>query len=329
MTTTTTAAPTTTTTVVTPPVDTTLTTIAPTTTTTVSPNAVTIASPADHSTVTGRVSVSATVAAPRAVGKVRFYVDDRRLSQDYRAPYSFNWNTTHVAAGKTCTLTAIAYDRLGSEMGKASCQVTVAASARAGKEIAAMPAAPIDLTGLSYAASYSEVVSTLAEAGAMSGFLDGEFGPERAATRAQYAKMMSIALGVADEDLTETPFRDLDEADENLYPHKFVAALRSLGVIQGTSPDTFSPYASVTRAQMATMVVRAQEVLDPGVLVVPDNGSLSALGDIGDDHTRAMTIAEASGLLEGINGYGPTWNAWAPATRGEVAQILMNLVTLD
>ena len=63
--------------------------------------------------------------------------------------------------------------------------------------------------------------------------------------------------------------------------------------------------------------------------MVPDDGLLSALGDIGDDHTRAMTIAEASGLLDGIDEYGPTWNAWAPATRGEVAQILMNLGALD
>ena len=335
--TTTTVAPTTTTTILMPPRDTTVVTTSPeTTSTTVPPNpasldaaAVTITSPADQSTVQGKVSVRVTAASLRALGKVRFYVDGRLLSQDYRAPYSFNWNTKYVAPGKTCTLMAIAYDRLGVTMGKASCQVTVGAAAQVVKEAATPIPKTIDLTDFSFARSYSAAVSMLEEAGVMSGFLDGQLGPERATTRAQFAKMVSIALGVADEDVTQTPFRDLDETDESLYPHKFVAALCSLGIIQGTSADTFSPYAPVTRAQMATMVVRALQVLDPGGLVVPEDGSLSALGDIGDDHTRAMSIAEASGLLAGIDGYGPTWNAWAPATRGEVAQILCNLSALD
>ena len=263
--TTTTIPQTTTTSVVAPAVNTTPTTLAPTTTTTVaqqppSPDAaaITITSPADHSTVQGRVSVRVTAASPTAVGKVRLYVDNRLLSLDYRAPYSFTWNTRYVAPGKTCTLMAIAYDRLGNEMGKASCQVTVAPAAQVVKETTATPKpATIDLTGFSFAPSYSAAVSMLEEASVMSGFLDGQLGPEQATTRAQFAKMVSIALGVADEDVTQTPFRDLDETDENLYPHKFVAALCSLGVIQGTSPDTFSPYAPVTRAQVATMVVRA------------------------------------------------------------------------
>ena len=291
--------------------------------------AVTITSPADGATVQGRVRVHLTVASPIPVAKVRLYVDGSLLAQDYRAPYSFKWNNKSVAPGSVCTLEGVAYDRRGREIGRASCRVTVAAARQLVKAETVAPTAPLSFPDLSSASSYFAAVSTLAEAGAISGFPDGQFGAERATTRAQFAKMASIALGVADEDTIETPFGDLDEIDEYLYPHKFVAALYSIGAVAGTSPNEFSPWRSVTRAQAITILVRALEALDPGALVVPADGSLSALGDIGPDHTRAMTIAEASGLLEGIDSYGSSWNAWAPATRGEVAQILHTLVNLE
>jgi hypothetical protein len=94
------------------------------------------------------------------------------------------------------------------------------------------------------------------------------------------------------------------------------------------TPTQFTPWNSLTRAQMVTVIVRSIHTLDPTAL---DAVSLpqSALGDIGDQHTQTMAIAEANGLLEGIAGYGASWNPWAPATRGEVAQMLQNLLYLN
>lgn len=278
--------------------------------------------------MTGKVEVQLAV-APRIatkVGKVRFYVDDRRVSQDYRAPYSFTWNSRSAAPGSKHTIQGVAYDRWGRKISSASIQVTVASRVTNSRTVAA--ASESAFTDLSYDSSYAEPLTTLAETSVMSGFADGRIGAEQGATRAQFAKMLALSLGVADENLTQTPFGDLDPIDENLYPHKFVAALYSLEVLQGTKPTQFSPHAPITRAQVVTTVVRALQMLDPDALVTPASGSFSVLGDFSPHHARAMAIAQASGLLEDIQGFGASWNPWAPAPRGEVAQILFNLVSL-
>lgn len=227
----------------------TTTTTAPKTTTTTVPAtspsvdtaAVIITSPINQSTVTGKVEVQLAV-APRIatkVGKVRFYVDDRRVSQDYRAPYSFTWNSRSAAPGSKHTIQGVAYDRWGRKISSASIQVTVASRVTNSRTVAA--ASESAFTDLSYDSSYAEPLTTLAETSVMSGFADGRIGAEQGATRAQFAKMLALSLGVADENLTQTPFGDLDPIDENLYPHKFVAALYSLEVLQGTKPTQFSP----------------------------------------------------------------------------------------
>ena len=136
-------------------------------------------------------------------------------------------------------------------------------------------------------------------------------------------------LGIADSDTTVTPFTDLDPMNVDLYPQKYVAALYSVGAIEGTSPGLFSPYDSVTRAQFVTMIVRALRTLSPSALAEPPAGFVSAVGTFSPTHDESMTIAEYNGLLAGLEGYGAAWNPWAPATRGEVAQMLRNVSQLD
>ncbi len=47
------------------------------------------------------------------------------------------------------------------------------------------------------------------------------------------------------------------------------------------------------------------------------------LGEFSMDHQRTMAVAEANGLLAGIEGYGETWNPWAMATRGRPLRSLV------
>ncbi|MCL5734676.1 MAG: S-layer homology domain-containing protein [Actinobacteria bacterium] len=326
---------TTTTTAPMPSTTTTSSTLPQTTTTTTNPTpssvtgsaTVTIVNPIDESTVSGRVPVDVAVTWGTKVGKVRLYVDGRRIGQDYRAPYSFTWNADSAIRGSVHVIQAVAYDPHGQEIGRDSCRLTVADGALmvAGRGLTATPAAnPSDL---GRSGSYSSAVSTLVEAGTLSGFADGQVGPERITTRSQFAKMLAMALGVSDDDATETPFGDLGDVDENLYPHKFVATLWSLGIVRGTAMDRFSPHAMVTRAQAISMIVRALRTFDPSVLTIPSGGSSSLLGTDGDVHAESVAIAEASGLLEGV--HSPQWDPSAPATRGEVAQMIVNLIGLD
>jgi hypothetical protein len=330
--TTSTAAPTTTTTV-TPQAST---GTIPSTTTTTVPNVpqvivnqgISLSSPTNGSTVAGKVSVRVSVASPLAAGKVRFYVDERLLSQDFRAPFSFTWNTRLLATGSSHKLVAVAYDRLGREIGRAAANVVLQGSAT----ISAQKASPLlsaAFADLGSNSPYGSAVATLTEAGVISGYVDGTFGAGNPIARAQFAKMMAATLGLVDENLTTTPFLDLGDADEDLYPLRYIAALHSIGAVSGTSPGLFSPWKLVTRAQMISIIVRSLQALDAHLLTTPASGTLSVMGYIGVDHTQTMAIAETNGLLEGVAGYGTSWNPWAPATRGEAAQVLQNLLNLN
>src|SRR6266403_704323 len=76
---------------------------------------VTITSPASGSTVSGTVSVTASVSGIGAltVAGVQFKLDGNNLgAEDTTAPYSVSWNTT-TASNASHTLTAVARDSLG------------------------------------------------------------------------------------------------------------------------------------------------------------------------------------------------------------------------
>jgi len=288
---------------------------------------VSLLTPTDSSVVQGRVSVRVNINTLLKVNKVRFYVDGRLLSQDYRSPYAFSWNTNYIPAGSSHELSVVAMDFLGREIGRDSARVIVARAnsiiaSGVNESLVLLPFADLEAES-----PYNEAISTLAESGVIAGYPDGTFRAGDVTNRAQCAKMVAAALGLADEDVVSTPFTDLGTPDQNLYPQKYVAALRSVDAIGGVTSTRFAPWDTVSRAQMVTIVVRAVQRLDPAVLVSMPL-SLSGLGDFDEHHTQTMALAEANGLLVGIAGYGATWNPWAPITRGEVAQVLQNLLSL-
>lgn len=159
--------------------------------------------------------------------------------------------------------------------------------------------------------------------------LDQEFRPGDPLLRAQFAKMLCGAFSLnVHEAMALGPFTDLGADDPaDLYPHEFVAAAYAAGITKGTSTSTFSPWADVSRAQVVTMIVRAAQQLHLGGLQTPPaayQGSLPAFSDI---HGPNMLAAEYNDLLEGLAGFGMSWDPWAAATRAETAQVLWNLLS--
>lgn len=177
---------------------------------------------------------------------------------------------------------------------------------------------------------YEEAILGLARAGIVGGYpgLSGpEFRPDTAVKRAQFAKMVCGALFIPVIEGLVAPFDDLglDDADD-LYPHEYVAAAAAEGITRGTGPRRFDPYESITRTQVVTMMVRGAEARNPSALLLVPAGYLGSFPGFSEVHGPAMRVAEFSGLLEGLRGFGPGWDPWAAATRGEVAQILWNLM---
>ena len=86
--------------------------------------AVSISSPANNTTVSGAVSITANASDAVGVSKVEFYVNNALKSTDTSAPYAYSWDTAAVAAG-TYTLMAKAYDAAGNVGQSSSVSVSI------------------------------------------------------------------------------------------------------------------------------------------------------------------------------------------------------------
>ncbi len=181
---------------------------------------------------------------------------------------------------------------------------------------------------------YREAVEGLAARGIVSGYDPTTFGPDDLVKRQQFAKMIVGTLGLtpveADFPDPAAPFTDLGADDpSSLYPHEYVAVCARNQITLGKTPTTFDPYAYITRAQVISMVVRAADRLAPGTLATPGLAWTGALSYGDPTHGANIRRAEFNGLLAGIQGPAGTLAGWLTggyATRGEVAQMLWNLL---
>jgi TolB protein len=177
---------------------------------------------------------------------------------------------------------------------------------------------------------YYEAINGLAGAGYVGGYASAhapEFHPEGSLYRAQLAKMICETLERRVTESRSYPFTDLGpDNPNNLYPHEYVGVAADLGIIRGTGPGQFSPYLNVSRGQAVTMIVRAAMLVPGFHLEEPTPGYAGTLGIFDDIHGKTMAVAEYNGLLAGLQGFGLGWDPWAPASRGETAQLLWNLM---
>jgi len=179
---------------------------------------------------------------------------------------------------------------------------------------------------------YGTAIVGMALKGIVNGYQVGsssEFRPLDAVKRAQFAKMICGIIRLPVSEALVAPFSDLGPDDPaSLYPHEFVAAAATAGITTGVRPGEFVPYDPIKRAQVVTMIVRAANQIWPGALETPPTGYAGELASFTDGtHGSSMRTAEFNGLLAGLEGFGAAWNPWTTATRGEVAQMLWNLIT--
>ena len=177
---------------------------------------------------------------------------------------------------------------------------------------------------------YYEAINGMAQEGIISGFNDGTFGPDKLITRQQFAKIIvgAIDLPVSEQDIC--PFDDVMNGGPNdFYPDNYVAVVAKNGITLGKSPGKFVPYDNITRAQVDTMMIRAAQNLQAGRLATPPESYQSILGNFSPDHAGFWRTADYNGLLMNLVGYGPGYDPFKTATRGEVAQMLWNLRTFE
>lgn len=164
-------------------------------------------------------------------------------------------------------------------------------------------------------------IEVVAAKGAIIGKAEGEFAPDDKVTRAEFAKMLILALDL-DKNGAKESFSDVNASD---WFAPYVAAAAELKIINGRSATKFDPKATITRAEMATMIARALKVngasdvadVEAALKVFSDAGKISA------SLKEGVAFAASNEIVVGSNGkFGPNNNA----TRAEAAVIIYRAI---
>ncbi|SFK99759.1 S-layer homology domain-containing protein [Paenibacillus sp. 1_12] len=153
----------------------------------------------------------------------------------------------------------------------------------------------------------------LITAGAIDGYPNGTFGPDKKISRAEFAIVIVKAFHL--EEKSGKTFADT----ANHWATKAIQTAAAHGIITGYSDNSFGPDDLITREQMAAMIVRAAKL--PAVTSgVAFKDSL----DISEWAKMEVATAAASDL---VNGYpSGTFNPKENATRAEAATVILKAI---
>lgn len=168
----------------------------------------------------------------------------------------------------------------------------------------------------------SSVIKSIAAKHIIEGLPTDRFDPQGEVTRAQFAAMITRALGLKAASPATSAFTDVDAKS---WYAEAVAAVNEAGIVLGRSKDAFAPNERITREEMAVMIVRAYEHLK-GSKSSSDSAA-SSFSDhvlIRDWAKNAAATAEQAGLIRGRG--NQQFAPQASMTRAESAQVLANLL---
>jgi glycosidase/uncharacterized protein YjdB len=145
------------------------------------------------------------------------------------------------------------------------------------------------------------------------------FEPERSITRAEFAALLVRTLHLQ----ASKPAAFTDVADSDWYAAS-VAAANEAGIVHGRSADAFAPNETITREEMAAMLMRAYSVKNDQ----PADGLADlTFQDAGQISAWAQQSIQAAVKLGFLAGHGD--NRFVPqgqTTRAESAQVISKLL---
>jgi len=185
-------------------------------------------------------------------------------------------------------------------------------------------------TVLEYSKSYLDVPSSHWAFGAIqelsalhvvNGMSSELFAPDRTTTRAQFVTMLVRTLGI-ESDQANTGFMDV--AGHAWYAEAVAAAVQA-GIVEGVSEHRFAPEATLTREQMALLLVRAYEYKSGKTLEFGDELEGYRDADLVSAWAlEGVSKAIAAGLMQ-----GQASDVFAPrgvTERAETAQGILNFL---
>ncbi|MBE7011912.1 MAG: hypothetical protein E7415_04480 [Ruminococcaceae bacterium] len=180
------------------------------------------------------------------------------------------------------------------------------------------------------------IMKLMAARGVINGDGEGRANPNSNITRAEATAMVMRFLGLNETENKNTGFKDVKETD---WHAGVIAAAKNIGLIQGDSPDTFSPNRLVSREEMVTMIARAtwisglqreNQVTDDDRGNIPDYKDYEYISDWARNSyetMRSFAVADWTPTFGEANIHGEPIDylyahPYYPATRFEAAVML-------
>ena len=163
---------------------------------------------------------------------------------------------------------------------------------------------------------YGDAVAAVYAQGLMMGTAEDTFAPELVATRGMVVSILHRLAG--SPTVSAEVFEDVIADD---WYGQAVAWAASEGIASGTSAETFSPNAAVTREQLAALLCNfaAQQGMD--TTARSDLSSFDDAETVSDWAQDAVSRAHAEGLLAGTS--ATTLSPQGEATRAQLAAMLV------
>ncbi len=163
---------------------------------------------------------------------------------------------------------------------------------------------------------YGDAVAAVYAQGLMMGTAEDTFAPELAATRGMVVSILHRLAG--SPTVSAEVFEDVTADD---WYGQAVAWAASEGIASGTSAETFSPNAAVTREQLAALLCNfaAQQGVD--TTACSDLSNFDDAAAVSDWAQDAVSWAHAEGLLTGTS--ATTLSPQGEATRAQLAAMLV------
>jgi hypothetical protein len=163
-------------------------------------------------------------------------------------------------------------------------------------------------------------IEMLATLGIVNGIGQDRFGPDEPLTRAQFAKLVALALRLPAPSAPELTFTDRGAIPG--WAQGYVAAAASNGLIRGFDDGTFRADEQVTRAQVAVIGARALRL--KGADAPRHEGRSFTDAPAIPDWARAdVDLLVRAGLIG--NFWGDAFRPGEPATRAEAAAVVRRL----
>ncbi|WP_341322760.1 S-layer homology domain-containing protein [Solibacillus sp. FSL H8-0523] len=148
---------------------------------------------------------------------------------------------------------------------------------------------------------YYGPIAALAEAGIINGFEDNTYRPNGTLTRGQMAKIIALAFELKAGE-TVNPFTD---SANSIYADSIVALFAN-EVTKGKTATSFAPNDAVTRGQLASFVIRANDVYTANKNIVETKATIKGI-----ENGKVLVAGEELEVASNLTGFFAAKNAAA------------------